>query len=155
MLYFTSARAAVPAPAVHVTDASAKPRVDPTVLPVSHGRLAQCLQCAQSPISPQHVLLLLLIPPSSGIFLFISLRLSLISDYNSTLASLKLRRNQKTSYMPHSLRFNLQNCVAGFFSIFLLLVATVSAYDVVKDYSGLSFFDEWDFYGSWDNLTLG
>jgi len=28
-------------------------------------------------------------------------------------------------------------------------------YDLVRDYSGLTFFDEWDFYGSWDNLTLG
>ncbi|KAF5376167.1 hypothetical protein D9757_009320 [Collybiopsis confluens] len=29
------------------------------------------------------------------------------------------------------------------------------AYDVVREYSGITFFDEWDFYGSWDNLTLG
>lgn len=28
-------------------------------------------------------------------------------------------------------------------------------YDVLKDYSGIAFFDEWDFYGFWDNLTLG
>lgn len=32
---------------------------------------------------------------------------------------------------------------------------SVSCFDLVKDYSGSSFFDEWDFYGSWDNLTLG
>ena len=29
------------------------------------------------------------------------------------------------------------------------------AYDIVQDYSGSSFFDKWDFYGNWDNLTLG
>ncbi|KII86313.1 glycoside hydrolase family 16 protein [Plicaturopsis crispa FD-325 SS-3] len=31
----------------------------------------------------------------------------------------------------------------------------VSAYDLVRDYSGASFFDRWAFYGSWDNLTDG
>lgn len=30
-----------------------------------------------------------------------------------------------------------------------------ATYNLVKDYSGSGFFDEWDFYGSWDNLTLG
>jgi len=30
-----------------------------------------------------------------------------------------------------------------------------NAFDVIKEYSGPSFFEEWDFYGSWDNLTLG
>ncbi|KJA23116.1 glycoside hydrolase family 16 protein, partial [Hypholoma sublateritium FD-334 SS-4] len=29
------------------------------------------------------------------------------------------------------------------------------ALDLLKDYSGASFFDEWDFFGGWDNLTLG
>jgi hypothetical protein len=29
------------------------------------------------------------------------------------------------------------------------------AFDVVREYSGLNFFDRWDFFGSWDNLTLG
>ena len=28
-------------------------------------------------------------------------------------------------------------------------------YNIIKDYSGDTFFDDWDFYGSWDNLTLG
>ncbi|KAG6913850.1 hypothetical protein DXG01_003841 [Tephrocybe rancida] len=28
-------------------------------------------------------------------------------------------------------------------------------YDLVRDYSGITFFDEWDFYGGYDNLTLG
>ena len=31
----------------------------------------------------------------------------------------------------------------------------VTAFNLVKDYSGNSFFDEWDFYGNWDNLTNG
>lgn len=31
----------------------------------------------------------------------------------------------------------------------------VSAYDIVREYSGSTFFDRWDYYGSWDNLTLG
>lgn len=31
----------------------------------------------------------------------------------------------------------------------------ITAYDIVRDYSGASFFDGWDFYGSWDNLTNG
>ncbi|KAK0192326.1 glycoside hydrolase family 16 protein [Armillaria mellea] len=30
-----------------------------------------------------------------------------------------------------------------------------SAYDIVRDYSGSTFFDRWDFFGNWDNLTLG
>ena len=29
-----------------------------------------------------------------------------------------------------------------------------AAYDLVREYSGVSFFDRWDFYGMWDNLTL-
>lgn len=33
--------------------------------------------------------------------------------------------------------------------------AASHAYDLVRDYSGSSFFNGWDFYGSWDNLTLG
>jgi len=30
-----------------------------------------------------------------------------------------------------------------------------TAYDLVRDYSGQNFFEGWDFYGYWDNLTLG
>ena len=37
----------------------------------------------------------------------------------------------------------------------LAALQTCSAYDVVRQYSGSSFFDAWDFYGYWDNLTLG
>lgn len=29
------------------------------------------------------------------------------------------------------------------------------AYDIIRDYSGSTFFDGWEFYGSWDELTLG
>lgn len=43
--------------------------------------------------------------------------------------------------------------------IFSLLISfnrsQVNAYNLVHEYAGLSFFDGWDFYGSWDNLTLG
>lgn len=35
------------------------------------------------------------------------------------------------------------------------LPATTNAFDLVRDYSGTNFFQGWDFYGSWDNLTLG
>jgi hypothetical protein len=38
---------------------------------------------------------------------------------------------------------------------FLSLFKPSGSYDLVRDYSGTTFFDRWDFYGSWDNLTLG
>ncbi|KAH9924368.1 concanavalin A-like lectin/glucanase domain-containing protein [Amylocystis lapponica] len=34
-------------------------------------------------------------------------------------------------------------------------VGTAVGYDLLREYSGQTFFDGWDFYGSWDNLTLG
>ena len=37
----------------------------------------------------------------------------------------------------------------------LSLLPCLVSYDLVRDYSGSTFFDRWDFYGSWDNLTLG
>ncbi|THV07260.1 hypothetical protein K435DRAFT_959858 [Dendrothele bispora CBS 962.96] len=40
--------------------------------------------------------------------------------------------------------------------LFLAQIPSLTkGYDLVRDYSGITFFDEWDFYGSWDNLTLG
>jgi hypothetical protein len=33
--------------------------------------------------------------------------------------------------------------------------ATNAAYNLVKDYSGQTFFDNWSYYGSYDNLTNG
>ncbi|KAJ7151048.1 concanavalin A-like lectin/glucanase domain-containing protein [Mycena filopes] len=36
-----------------------------------------------------------------------------------------------------------------------LLLPTVSPYFLVDDFSGLTFFDNWEFYGNYDNLTLG
>lgn len=38
-----------------------------------------------------------------------------------------------------------------------LLIASshAVAFDVIRDYSGSTFFDGWDFYGNLDNLTLG
>ena len=41
------------------------------------------------------------------------------------------------------------------FSHVLSFLPRVVSYDLVRDYSGATFFDRWDFYGSWDNLTLG
>lgn len=38
---------------------------------------------------------------------------------------------------------------------FLSLLSSSTSYNLVRDYSGTTFFDRWDFYGSWDNLTLG
>ena len=38
---------------------------------------------------------------------------------------------------------------------FLSLLHSSSSYDLVREYSGQTFLDRWDFYGSWDNLTLG
>jgi len=35
------------------------------------------------------------------------------------------------------------------------LLSFSTSYDLVREYSGTTFFDRWDFYGSWDNLTLG
>ncbi|KAE9387848.1 glycoside hydrolase family 16 protein [Gymnopus androsaceus JB14] len=35
------------------------------------------------------------------------------------------------------------------------LLTLVHAYDLVREYSGITFFDNWDFYGFRDNLTLG
>ncbi|KAI0765380.1 concanavalin A-like lectin/glucanase domain-containing protein [Fomes fomentarius] len=34
------------------------------------------------------------------------------------------------------------------------VLTPANAYNIARDYSGPSFFDGWDFYGSWDNLTL-
>ncbi|KAF9456885.1 glycoside hydrolase family 16 protein [Collybia nuda] len=34
-------------------------------------------------------------------------------------------------------------------------LAHVVSYDLIHDYSGTSFYDGWDFYGNYDNLTLG
>ena len=35
----------------------------------------------------------------------------------------------------------------------LSLAGTSLSYDLVREYSGSGFFDGWDFFGSWDNLT--
>ncbi|KAH8825287.1 glycoside hydrolase family 16 protein [Flagelloscypha sp. PMI_526] len=42
-----------------------------------------------------------------------------------------------------------------YIGLLTLFIPPTFSYDLVHDYSGLSFFDAWDFYGSWDNLTLG
>ncbi|KAF8886573.1 glycoside hydrolase family 16 protein [Infundibulicybe gibba] len=42
-------------------------------------------------------------------------------------------------------------------ALFLLLplLLAARAYDIMRDYSGKTFFTGWDFYGQYDNLTLG
>ncbi|KAJ7366367.1 glycoside hydrolase family 16 protein [Mycena albidolilacea] len=40
-------------------------------------------------------------------------------------------------------------------SVLLPGILAVTTYDMVKEYSGSTFFDGWDFYGSFDNLTNG
>ncbi|KAI0336817.1 hypothetical protein GY45DRAFT_1237765 [Cubamyces sp. BRFM 1775] len=40
------------------------------------------------------------------------------------------------------------------FASSLAMVSSSLGYDLVRDYSGQNFFDGWDFYGYWDNLTL-
>jgi hypothetical protein len=41
----------------------------------------------------------------------------------------------------------------------ILAVSTLpggsNAFEIARDYSGANFFQGWDFFGSWDNLTLG
>ncbi|KAI0635303.1 concanavalin A-like lectin/glucanase domain-containing protein [Trametes polyzona] len=40
------------------------------------------------------------------------------------------------------------------FATSMAMVGSSMGYDLVRDYSGQHFFDGWDFYGYWDNLTL-
>jgi len=40
-------------------------------------------------------------------------------------------------------------------SIVLNAVPSYAAYNLARDYSGSSFFSQWDFYGNYDNLTSG
>ncbi|RXW18955.1 hypothetical protein EST38_g6892 [Candolleomyces aberdarensis] len=39
--------------------------------------------------------------------------------------------------------------------VYLHLPTSLHGYELVEDFSGATFFDKWDFYGHWDNLTLG
>ncbi|KAG2151176.1 glycoside hydrolase family 16 protein, partial [Suillus bovinus] len=41
------------------------------------------------------------------------------------------------------------------FEVFAYYIYSVSGYSLVREYSGKSFFDLWDFYGAYDNTTLG
>ena len=38
---------------------------------------------------------------------------------------------------------------------FLSLASAVVGYELIHDYSGDTFFNGWDYYGKWDDLTLG
>ncbi|KIJ15318.1 glycoside hydrolase family 16 protein [Paxillus involutus ATCC 200175] len=42
-----------------------------------------------------------------------------------------------------------------FASAIFIFLSRVVAYDLIREYAGSTFFDRWDFYGSWDNLSLG
>lgn len=39
--------------------------------------------------------------------------------------------------------------------LMLSLTGTAVGFELLHDYSGETFFSGWDFYGYWDNLTLG
>jgi hypothetical protein len=55
--------------------------------------------------------------------------------------------------------YMLRNLCLQFLLCFLLCstsgIQPARAYDLIRDYSGPTFFEGWDFYGGWDNLTLG
>jgi hypothetical protein len=51
--------------------------------------------------------------------------------------------------------YYLWECRIRFILLLLTLFEGTASYDLVQEYGGSSFFDGWDFYGSWDNLTLG
>ena len=38
---------------------------------------------------------------------------------------------------------------------FVVSTPAYAAYNLVKEYSGQNFFNGWDFYGNYDNLTSG
>ncbi|KZT10380.1 glycoside hydrolase family 16 protein [Laetiporus sulphureus 93-53] len=40
-------------------------------------------------------------------------------------------------------------------AVLLSCVSSAVGYELLRDYSGENFFNGWDFYGYWDNLTLG
>lgn len=67
-----------------------------------------------------------------------------------------MRTNLVLSSLPFAPTMLFVNLSAyGLFFVLSPHFASVFAFDIVKDYSGVTFFDEWDFYGHWDNLTLG
>ncbi|EIW77172.1 glycoside hydrolase family 16 protein [Coniophora puteana RWD-64-598 SS2] len=39
--------------------------------------------------------------------------------------------------------------------LYSLFISVANAWQLVREYSGQNFFNGWDFYGSWDNLTQG
>ncbi len=43
----------------------------------------------------------------------------------------------------------------GVFSLALCETALSATFSLARDYSGNGFFDAWDFYGNYDNLTNG
>ncbi|KIJ63767.1 glycoside hydrolase family 16 protein [Hydnomerulius pinastri MD-312] len=42
-----------------------------------------------------------------------------------------------------------------FISTLCIYLSSAVAYNLIREYAGSTFFDRWDFYGGWDNLTLG
>lgn len=41
------------------------------------------------------------------------------------------------------------------FGVFASYISSAKGYSLIREYSGQSFFDRWDFYGDYDNLTAG
>lgn len=41
------------------------------------------------------------------------------------------------------------------FGVFASYISSVKGYSLIREYSGQTFFDRWDFYGDYDNLTAG
>lgn len=62
-------------------------------------------------------------------------------------------------FIQHYLILSRLSVLAYMLSTILLCLASLlsssTSYDLVRDYSGTTFFDRWDFYGNWDDLTLG
>jgi hypothetical protein len=50
---------------------------------------------------------------------------------------------------------SLLSSLAFFLLLLSLPIANAATYNLLDDFSGQTFFDKWDFYGYWDNLTLG
>ncbi|KAJ6571816.1 hypothetical protein B0H19DRAFT_1131391 [Mycena capillaripes] len=53
-----------------------------------------------------------------------------------------------TTFLDRLMRYPLLSLFSSLFSV-------VQAYNIVDNFQGLTFFDNWDFYGNYDNLTLG
>ncbi|KAG5641388.1 hypothetical protein DXG03_005355 [Asterophora parasitica] len=63
-----------------------------------------------------------------------------------------------STFLPYNSSWSRPLLSLPIFTAWILLVLlplSVTAYDLVRDYSGATFFNGWDFYGGYDNLTSG